>query len=249
MTRDSDPLKPPLTKLELGRLVWVAGLSIACVAILGHTLFRTDKRQLLLGQRPYQFPAQLPTQSLPQWQSLQGQALSIKDPKQIQAIAAHQYQFQRQGRVLQAQVWYLRYIEGNVSRYVNLYTPITSTLDLQPTFQPQIGHASFVVVDRRAYLNSCINPQGPSTITESQFAHNRYTHDLNLGRVLMWGLGQQDLLDRRCLFTSLSISLDPPSSASASALPPPLTEAQAKQILQDFWRPWHQLWQSQFPKS
>jgi cyanosortase A-associated protein len=244
MTRD--PLKPPLTKLELGRLCWVAGLSIICMAILGHTLFRTDKRQLLLGQHPYQFPTQISVSSLPQWQQLEGQALTIKDPTQIQTNTAHQYQFQRQGRVLQAQIWYLRYIEGNVSRYVNLYTPITSTLALQPTFQPQVGHASVVVSGRRAYLNSCINPQGPSTITESQFAHNRYAHDLNLGRVLMWGLGQQDLLDRRCLFTSLSISLDPP--ASPSAVSTPLTEAQAKQILQDFWRPWHQLWQSQFPK-
>jgi cyanosortase A-associated protein len=236
------------------RVLWLAGLACVCLGVLAHTGLRPHKRNLLLGQQPYQFPAEL---TLPGWQRQQSQALAISDPNQV--LAAHQYQFQRQGKVIQAKIFYLRYVEGNVSRYLNLYTPVSSTLVQRQIFQPQTGHASLVVSGQRLYLSSCINPQGLPTTTEAQFARNRYQNDLNPGRISLWMLGQQDLMDRRCLFTALSMPLATPNASPASPtansangtanpIDPAQLEANQK-ILEAFWEQWQPWWQSQFPPS
>jgi cyanosortase A-associated protein len=234
------------TSTQWLRKIWVASISMAGLVVLFHAILLPQKRNLLLGQRPYQFPAQV---SLPGWQQQQSQSLKHKIPQDV--LSAYEYQYQGQGKfrgkLVQAQIFYLRYIEGNVSRYLNLYTPVKSTLGQQQIFQPQTGYATLVVSGQQAYLGSCINPKGASTITETQFAQNRYQHDLTPSRILLWGLGQQDLIDRRCLFTALSVKIDNrPSSAGLATHSMP---SEAQQILQEFWQHWHSLWQAQFPPS
>jgi cyanosortase A-associated protein len=234
------------TKPQWGRSVWVASVSIACLSVLAYAIFHPQKRNLLLGQRPYQFPHQM---ALPSWQQLQSQALTRKNP--VEVLAAHQYLYRYQGqgkfrgKLLQAQIFYLRYIEGNVSRSLNLYTPVTSTLGQKQTFRSQSGYAMLLTEGGKAYLSSCINARGLSTVTESQFAQNRYRYDLTPSRFLMWGLGQQDLLDRRCLLTALSIPIERPSSPPTT----PTITADTQEILEQFWQEWQPRWQSQFPPS
>lgn len=72
---------------------------------------------------------------------------------------------------------------------------------------------------------------------------NRYTHDLNPGRVFLWVLGQESLLDQRCLWTLISVSL--PENARTN---PTMTEAAYKQ-LESAWFTWSLWWQSNFPPS
>ena len=61
---------------------------------------------------------------------------------------------------------------------------------------------------KNAYLTSCINPRGGSTVNSSQFMQNRYKHDINSQRILPWILGQDVFRDDRCIWIQLSIPLD-----------------------------------------
>lgn len=89
---------------------------------------------------------------------------------------------------------------------------------------------------QQAYLDACINPQGGSTFTSDLFDANRIRYDLQFARLLPWLLGHQELRDKRCLWTHLSIPLDRSSS-------------DAYVSLEQAWFSWHKWWSSRFPKA
>jgi len=80
--------------------------------------------------------------------------------------------------------------------------------------QPSIGFYHLFTHQHRAYLSSCINSRGGSTVTVSQFRHNRNTYDFLdwrlKERVTLWlqGQGKASVRDRRCLWVGLSVLLN-----------------------------------------
>jgi cyanosortase A-associated protein len=238
-------IPPKLTGL---RAKLVVATAIASGLVLLVSLARPQPKRPLLGQQPYQFPAALKVAG---WQQLASQEIPAQ--ADVPALAARRYQFSRGGQTLEAQVWYLRYVEGNVSRFLNVYAQIKSTLEQQPIHQPQVGHAGLLTLPDRVYLSSCINAQGPTTLTEAQFAQNRYEYDLKPVRILSWLLGQQDLMDRRCFFTVLSVMRsDSRQAANPDSDNPNSTDLNTsadQTLLKEFWPIWHQLLQPQFPPS
>jgi len=124
-----------------------------------------------------------------------------------------------------------------------VYSPVsTANVKLQIKFQPEVGHYGLVTHNGNAYLSACIHARGDSTVTEAQFTQNHYASDLKVSRILPWLLGQESLIDTRCLWTLMSIPLKPGSGSETT-----ISEETAYKTLETAWVPWHQWWQANFP--
>lgn len=153
------------------------------------------------------------------------------------------YQYQQGDITLQADQIYTQ-SDGNVSRYLFVHSPIrTANANMKVKFQPGVGHYGLVTHEGKAYLSACVNPRGNSTVTESQFTQNRYAHDLQVTRIVPWLLGQESLIDYRCLWTLMSVPL------TSDAAGNPLATDKAYKKLETAWFSWHQWWQTNFPPA
>lgn len=204
-----------------GSTVWVLGRAIAAPKATATT------------QQTYPLPETIPLNS---WaESASSQLAPAAD-----LPAGRQYQYRQQKQPLEVQVRML-VGDGNVSRFLFVYTPIRSAnANLQIKHQAGVGYYGVLTHDNKAYLSACINSRGESTVTESQFMQNRYTHDLQFTRVLPWILGQEPLLDQRCLWTLMYVPL------SADAKTNPTAIAEAFKTLETAWFAWYEWWEKRF---
>lgn len=184
-------------------------------------------------QPAYRLPATVP---LTDWQTVSSAALQPIP----EAIASQQYEY-RQQQSLNVQLRYMTG-DGDVNRFLFVHTPIRQDNNrLVLKYQPKIGFYGVLPYQKRAYLSACISPRGESTVTAQQFVQNLRTHDLTPSRVLPWLLGQQPLLDRRCLWTLMSI----PVAANADST----TLDNAYKTLEVAWFSWYRWWQPNFPPT
>ncbi|PZV16632.1 MAG: cyanoexosortase A system-associated protein [Leptolyngbya sp.] len=172
------------------------------------------------------------------WQLLNNSELKANKDSRF----GRSYRFQQGKNTLNADVHYMT-SDGNVSRYLFVYSPIrTANANLKIKYQLETGFYGVLSDKGQAYLTACVNPRGKSTVTEQQFTQNRYTSDLKLNRILPWVLGQESLIDRRCLWTVLST----PVPANST---PEISEEAAYKTLETAWLSWHQWWQANYPPS
>ncbi len=180
------------------------------------------------------------TVPLPGWQLVNTEPITTN----TEARTGRRYRFQQGNTTLNAEQYYM-VSDGNVSRYLFVHSPVkTANASMKVKFKPEVGHYGLITHDGNAYLSACINPRGSSTVTESQFTQNRYASDLQLSRIAPWLLGQESLIDYRCLWTLMSISLKQGSKSGAL-----VAEEKAYKNLEDAWFSWHQWWQANFPPS
>ncbi len=105
---------------------------------------------------------------------------------------------------------YMVKTHGNVKSFIEKYysLPLSSG---QPTLvlrqQANTGFYNLFTYQQRAYLSTCINSRGGSTVTAPQFRRNRLIYDMRLGRLFPWLVGQGTIRDRRCLWAHLSVPL------------------------------------------
>jgi cyanosortase A-associated protein len=99
-----------------------------------------------------------------------------------------------------------------------------------------IGYYGLFKTEEKAHLIACINSTGKTTVTSKQFFLNRKEHNLKLTRMFSWLLGQESLVDRRCLWNHLSLPLN--DNTPESLYP----------ILEEAWFSWYQQWENQFPE-
>ncbi|MBW4472922.1 MAG: cyanoexosortase A system-associated protein [Stenomitos rutilans HA7619-LM2] len=187
----------------------------------------------VIPQPTSRLPATVPSAD---WQSV----ASVTLPPIPEAIAGQQYEYRRQQQSLTVQMRYMTE-DGDVNRFLFAYTPIRQdNKRLVLKYQPQIGFYGVLPYQKRAYLSACISPRGESTVTAQQFVQNLRAHNLIPGRILPWLSGQQSLLDRRCLWTLMSVPL---TAADSIALD------NAYETLEDFWISWYRWWQPNFPPT
>lgn len=147
------------------------------------------------------------------------------------------YTYIKDGIPLMVEMRYLVGTRGDISNLIEEQTAIPPEILKKAEEQKLEGvgfHSLFVYQDR-AYLSSCINPSGSSTVTGKQFSQNLYAHNLNHTVLLAWLLGKASIRDRRCLWAHFST---------------PVTESepeQAYQILEKAWQEWYRWWQPRFP--
>ena len=182
-------------------------------------------------QASYTFPG---TIVLPDWQAVSSTVLQPIP----EAIAGQEYQYRRRDQLLKVELRYMAG-DGDVNRFLFVHTPVRQDNNrLLLKYQPTIGFYGVLPHQGRAYLSACISPRGESTVTAQQFVQNLRTHDLTLTRILPWLSGKQPLLDRRCLWTLMSV---PAANADAATLD------NAYKTLETAWFSWYRWWQPNFP--
>lgn len=189
-----------------------------------------------LSQSSFQFPK---TVHLSGWQTLPGQPL--KNLSQAASLhSGYAYRYAQPGLALEITMRYLIGTDGDLKTLLNRYQSGTMNLNFSPSSLREragIGHYLVYTHQGKAYLSSCINPAGGSTVTGIQFQQNRHAYDLRLDRLLPWLLGQADLQDQRCLWANLTLPLQQ------------LEPERAYQILETAWFSWYGWWQSRFPQG
>lgn len=104
--------------------------------------------------------------------------------------------------------------------------------------QDPIGYHAIFDYQDRLYLTACVNPRGISTVTREQFDDNASSQVLERDVLIGWLLGQQDLRDRRCLFTLIS-----------TPLPANSDRQERSEKLEKLWVSWYEWWKPRFPPS
>ncbi len=120
---------------------------------------------------------------------------------------AQSWQYQKKNQQLQIKTYYIYSSEGNVNRFLQIYQDIPpATLNFEIKYQDNIGFYAFFIYENQPTIASCINPYGETTVTSQQFAQNISQYGLQAKRILPWLLGQQDLINRSCLFTIVTVN-------------------------------------------
>lgn len=199
-------------------------------AVLGKSLLYPSSPQATTTS--FTFPENIPLAS---WQLFE--STPLEDNKKANLISARLYEYQQNNLLLQVEMRYLIKTSGNVKTMAEQYRNQEISLStLTIHHEKGVGFYGLTATSDRAYLSSCINPYGGSTVTGEQFRDNRNTHDLRATRLVPWLLGQQELRDFRCLWSILSIPLEKNSPAEAYPL------------LEKAWFEWYAWWQPRFPK-
>jgi cyanosortase A-associated protein len=185
----------------------------------------------------FTFPATLP---LADWKPLDSKALNNQNHQDIGFISGRRYQYIQNDVALDIEMRY-EATNGEFKKFLENYTAIKS-LPKKPLpitkYQEGVGYYILFTDKHKAYLGSCINPRGGSTVSYEQFNHNRNTYDLKLNRIFPWLIGQEELRDWRCLWSYMSI----PVNVDQVSL------ADKYQILEKTWWEWYQIWNQRFPK-
>lgn len=200
-------------------------ISSALLVLAKVTLSPTTSRYPVSS---FTFPSVVP---LPGWQKLPSTSLvTVKEHPEY--LSGRSYQYSKAGVPLTIEMRYLNDTSGEVKSFLESYISIPSSPKLR--YRTGTGFYGLFTHQQKAYLSSCINPSGGSTVTQRQFNQNRHTSDIQVNRLLLWLSGEK-LEDKRCLWTHLSIPLK--SSPS-----------EAYQLLETAWFEWYQWWYPRFPK-
>jgi cyanosortase A-associated protein len=218
-------------RIRFGLLIFI-GCSLPI--FLGKTIFFPETSQSDRTAK-YTFPDRVP---LAKWNQINSLPLSDRYPQPPTLLSSRVYQYQQSTLPLTIEMRYTVDKGGSLVEFIKQYTPTltSSTTARKDSHRESTGFYTLFTSNKQAYLVSCINPRGSSTITAQQFNSNRYKYDLDLPRLFNWVIGKDNLRDLRCLWTKLSIPLN--------NLPPD----KAYSTLESAWLDWYQWWYPRFPK-
>lgn len=219
---------------KLWRISFLAVIFGSVLFVWGR-LILSDPNASNYKSAPLVLPSDVP---LPGWQPVASRPLTPPTTNNPKFLFGRQYQYIRNGLPLELEMRYIADTDGDIMFFLQTFTSIPPTAALMSNMYRQegMGFYSLFVNQGKAYLSTCINPRGNTTVTAQQFMQNRNSHDLKLERVLPWLLGQEQLRDPRCLWANLSI---PVKEASPE---------QAYQTLKNTWFSTYPWWQQRFPK-
>ena len=222
----------PIEKLRLSLLTIISG-SIFCVLAKTILAPATPNNTVSLFA-PFVFPTVV---SLPEWQLLNSHLLAAPIPKNLEYAAGRHYQYIQKNQTLDIEMRYMINTSGSVRFFISSILQLPSQLKLAPRQREGVGFYYLFAHEQRAYLSTCINSRGSSTVTELQFQQNRYLYDMHLSRLLAWLLGKGTFKDRRCLWMHLST----PVKNS--------TFEDKYKTLEQTWFDLYKWWQPRFPQS
>ena len=220
--------------MEKLRLSLLAVIFSSVFFILGRTILTPTASSSTFTS--FVFPTAVP---LPKWQPVASRPLAapIADPNYP---SGRIYQYVQNDLPLDIEMRYVVNTNGNVKSFIQQYSskpPSPGQLSLVLRQQEGVGSYNLFAYQQRAYLSTCINSRGGTTVTDLQFRLNRYTYDIRFDRLLAWFQGRANFVDGRCLWAHLSIPLNNSSPDNAY------------QTLEKAWEDWYQWWQPRFPQS
>lgn len=204
---------------QTGRLLRMTVLTAAfssLVLVTLRVLVRPEVAQQRAPEQVLQFPEAI---ALPEWQ-LQEARPWLDGPERETSSPTPQgrrYAYTAVGvdpedggdrPTLSARARFLyRAGNGNTSRLLQTYTSARpASINIATAYREGAGFYGFFLLEDEASVMACVNPYGDTTVTGQQFSQNI---TFQPGRVLPWLLGRQDLFDRRCLFSILSVPARP----------------------------------------
>ena len=180
--------------------------------------------------------------SLTNWKQIKNDSVPIKpqvNPEQKEDLitSAQSYQYIQDNVTVDVSLFYVVNTRGNINQLIETHTNISQqVISKQQVKQYRdMEFYSLFYDGDRAYLSSCLNPQGTTTVTSRQFSE--HLNQVNISPSLMgkWLLGKASIRDRRCLWIHLSLPL-------SSEFNDP------DQILENTWRELVQWWIPNFPE-
>lgn len=228
-----------MSRLRVGRQFLLLVLCGGMIAVFGNALFGNPKASVREPAAAFSFPPQVP---LDGWPMLDSQALADKVLWNGKVAPGWRYRYLSRTRPLTIELRYVSDMENSqqdLPKMLEMFTQIPPAVVEPATTrsQPGIGFYSLFEDRKMTYLSACVNPRGGSTVTGKQFRQNRFLHDVRFDRLLPWILGQDKLMDNRCLWMMLSL----PRVQVA-----PDTRDQTLETAGVTWLRW---WQAHFPAS
>jgi len=204
-------------------------ISVVLVLVKSILFPANDKQKFT----PFEFPSTVP---LSEWQA--GETTSVTIPENAPFVAATNYQYFQDNLSFDITMYYLMVEDGGMKLFTEKYaygelTPGKVTL----RHQEQTGFYAFWNTENRVNLGACINPRGGTSVTPDQFRQNHNIHDLTFSRILLWLIGRVPLRDWRCIWTTLSVPIEPGQSPE-----------EVYPMLEQAWFAWAPWWQSRFPQ-
>ena len=226
MTTDAHPTRPMIRIgiISLTLLGTIAGIIYSII------IPPPDKKDL--NNYTFDFPDTVPISS---WQLTNAEAL----PGDGKAKAVgKRYEYRNDEQKLNAEIRFHRFTDGNISRFLNVYTPIkAASIKILAKYKDGIGYYALVNEGNQAVLSACLNPIGESTLTQQQFSQNRYQHGWGLKQTFLWVMGRGDLLDGRCFWTALYTPIAEDADDN--------TLQTSYQTLESAWFDWYHWWKNQ----
>jgi cyanosortase A-associated protein len=196
----------------------------------------------------YKFPEQIP---LGNWQLINSypSSLTVKtltskvsptqegdsEAKDLESVLANQiYHYKNDNHLIIFNAHYISNTSGDIKGYYEKFQELSK---LENTIEKQTkdGSSLYFIKDQKPSLTACVNYQGKTTATSSQFGSSMYiagSNNFQVFHILNWLLGKTVLNDKRCLL--LEVSIDSRS---------PDREAQ----LMKAWTELVSYWQKNFP--
>ncbi|MBW4621485.1 MAG: cyanoexosortase A system-associated protein [Cyanosarcina radialis HA8281-LM2] len=226
-------IRPPNLRLFLLAIAFSGTILVAGRAII----YPATAVNGVVRPADFAFPLEVP---LLEWQPKPSSPLNSRVSPPPELLASRLYRYHRANLDLDIEMRYTIEKAGSVINFVRAYTTIpVSALSVESRrdrYQTSVGFYTLFVHQKRAYLSSCINPLGSSTVLSPQFHRNRYTYDVKFERVVKWLFSRENIRDFRCLWTQLSIPVNSISAEDDYA------------ILEKAWFSWYQWWQPRFPQ-
>lgn len=211
----------------------LTAILIGCGAVLTKVLMFPAQKPAL---PTYTFPESV---QLPRWQFVESIPIAQQKPALATsvddlAIASRHYRYERDGTTIDIEMRY----------FVETYTDVPELLKDSTVFarKPDLTLArsslgAYAVFGRsnKLHLSACIPPTLETTVTNGELRSSQNRPEVLVHRVAPWFLGQAPLRDLRCLWTTLSVSIDNKP------------EAEVQQTLEQAWPEWVGWWQQHYP--
>ena len=182
----------------------------------------------------YQFPNAI---ALSQWKFYFSRSINSNVSLSLsgELVAEKHYRYRQNGKYLKIEMRYAVDTDGDLKSFItDGKTDLSSGLREDDAG----GFYSVYTNDSKVNLIACINPSGGSTVTGDRFRRNRMLYDNHFERIVPWLRGQKELLDKRCLWTHLSMDLDRNVSLN-----------EHYRILETAWFDWYEYWQINYPEA
>lgn len=225
--------------MEKARIPFLAVIFGSVFFFLGKTILTPIVEKNTVTS--FVFPIAIP---LPEWQLNKSSPLAAPLAESPAYLSGRHYQYIQNDLTLDIEMRYIVNTKGDVKFFIQNYSsipPLPSQLSLVLRQQEGIGFYSLFTYQQRAYLSTCINSRGGSTVTDLQFRQNRDIYDniFNMRfkeRLLPWLQGRGSIRDMRCLWTHMSTPLKNSSLGDAY------------QTLEKEWFSWYEWWRPRFPQ-
>lgn len=189
----------------------------------------------------FNFPSEIPLKG---WEKVKNISVTNLEKNETdkpyeQNLATEIYYYQKGEKNLEITMSYVVGTLGRAKAERHLeeqYTRSLTSEEISPEWIKKQG-LQYAIFEhqQRLHLVACINPRGGSSVTSKEFRKIKIKYDLKLSRFLPWLMGEESLLDRRCLWNNLSL---PITNNSPEKLTP---------ILEEAWFAWYQWWSQNFP--